>query len=66
MVTVNGAYTNNDVVNEVDISKLMVSSDEATSSSPKHRRSTKQVNPLDWGFPGHLTKEEVDVYVRLE
>ena len=31
--------------------------------SMKAMRSAAKVDPLDWGMPGHLTKEEVDVFV---
>jgi len=67
MVTANGTTESIDInySTDVDISKLMISSDDAGTASPKHKRSTKPANPLDSGFPGFLTKEEVEVYVRL-
>ena len=27
---------------------------------------SKTVDPMDWGMPGHLTQEEVDVFVSLD
>jgi len=38
-------------------------SDSVRSKSGKKKKEAKKKSIAQWGFPGHLTKEEGDVYV---
>jgi len=55
-----------------DVSPPTSPNGSATTSGGQKKRfsmkamrspAKKSTDPLDWGMPGHLTKEEVDVFV---
>jgi len=49
----------------VDVETLLAVQDENNPLAGSTKKSTKKKDIMNWGFPGHLTREEGDIYVKF-
>lgn len=67
-----GVWTADELMHGKDGAAASLSKDAPASPTNGSKRmslrklkgsKSKTVDPMDWGMPGHLTQEEVDVFV---